>query len=199
MNEYELYFPSGCTLETGRVILREINQNDFHQFLPLTASPSTWLFFTRRLDQPDELKEWLKQAEEDRFKQIRMPFTVIEKSSGKICGSTSFGNFSFYDQRVEIGWTWLAPEFRGTGINQHAKFALLTFAFEKMICERVEIKTDNLNERAKQALRKIGAKEEGILRSHMLMPGGRRRDSVYFSILKNEWPEVKEKFFPDFS
>jgi RimJ/RimL family protein N-acetyltransferase len=126
-----------------------------------------------------------------------MPFVVFDKDEQKICGCTSFGNISFFDKRIEIGWTWLGERFLGTGVNRQAKFALLSFAFDVMKMERVEIKTDNLNERAKTALRKIGAKEEGILRSHMLMQDERRRDSVYFSILKDEWEKVKRSYFVD--
>jgi len=102
-----------------------------------------------------------------------------------------------FDKRIEIGWSWLAKKYQGTGINFHAKFSLLSYAFEVLDFERVEIKTDNLNERAKQALRKIGAKEEGVLRSHMQMPLNRRRDSVYFSILKNEWPGIRSSIFKE--
>jgi N-acetyltransferase len=197
MNDYELYFPAGFSLETSSVLLRRMEKQDFYPFLPISKSASTWTYFTKQLDDETELKEWVKQAVDETEKQTRVAFTVIEKASNKICGSTSYGNISFYDSRLEIGWTWLSEEARGTGINQHTKYALLKFAFENMLFERVEIKTDNLNERAKQALRKIGAKEEGVLRSHMLMPHGRRRDSVYFSILKNEWPLVKQQFFKD--
>ncbi|MDQ3292067.1 MAG: GNAT family N-acetyltransferase, partial [Bacteroidota bacterium] len=127
----------------------------------------------------------------------RVPFTIIQKDTGLVCGSTSYGNISFYDKRIEIGWSWLSTAFRGTQINRHSKFALLQYAFGTMQMERVEIKTDNLNERAKAALVKIGATPEGVLRSHMLMPGGRRRDSIYYSILKNEWPTIRQTIFPD--
>ena len=112
-------------------------------------------------------------------------------------GSSSFGSISYFDKRIEIGWSWLAKQYQGTGINFHAKFSLLSYAFDVLDWERVEIKTDNLNERAKQGLRKIGAKEEGVLRSHMQMPLNRRRDSVYFSILKNEWPAIKNSVFKE--
>jgi N-acetyltransferase len=189
------YFPEGLTLATGKVVLRPLQAEDIKHFLPLTASADLWMYFTKLLNQPEELNEWVRQAIEERTGKTRVPFTLTDKETGTVFGSTSFGNISFYDKRIEIGWTWLGKAFQGTGINHHAKFAMLQFAFERLLFERVEIKTDNLNERAKQALRKIGAKEEGILRSHMLMPGGRRRDSVYFSILKNEWPDVKSNFF----
>ena len=128
-----------------------------------------------------------------------MPFVIIEKDNNTICGCTSFGNISFYDKRIEIGWTWLGTPFMGTGINHHAKFVLLSYAFDALRFERMEIKTDNLNERAKKALVHIGATDEGVLRSHMLMPHGRRRDTIYYSIFKNEWETVKMLYFGDLS
>jgi RimJ/RimL family protein N-acetyltransferase len=194
---FDEYFPDGLSLSTQKLLLRPLKQQDIKQFLPLTAAAELWQYFTKLLNHEDQLTDWVNQGLEERAGKTRFPFTITEKETGVICGSTSFGNISFFDKRIEIGWTWLGKAFHGTGINHHAKYAMLQFAFEELLFERVEIKTDNLNERAKQALRKIGAREEGVLRSHMLMPGGRRRDSVYFSILKNEWPEVKSNFFKD--
>jgi N-acetyltransferase len=188
---FDEIFPEGLSLETSKVLLRPLVLADLNAFTSLTSSPATWKYFTKLLNDEDQLADWVNQAIDDRNNKIRYPFTVVEKETQAVCGSTSFGSISFFDKRIEIGWTWLAPSYQGTGINRHAKFAMLQFAFERIAFERVEIKTDNLNERAKEALRKIGAKEEGVLRSHMLMPGGRRRDSVYFSILKQEWPEIK--------
>ena len=136
-------------------------------------------------------------AMQERAAGKRVPFVIIDKGTGEICGCTSFGNISFYDKRIEIGWTWVGTATMGTGINHHAKFVLLSYAFDALRFERVEIKTDNLNERAKKALVHIGATEEGVLRSHMLMPHGRRRDSVYYSILRNDWETVKMLYFGD--
>ena len=92
----------------------------------------------------------LKEREEGK----RIPFTIIEKATGEVCGSTSLGSISYYDKRIEIGWSWLAKHYQGTGINFHAKFSMLSYAFDVLDWERVEIKTDNLNERAKQGLQK---------------------------------------------
>ena len=184
-------------LQTDKVILRPLQKSDTDLFRPLVTDPSVWKWFTFFLNEPGQLEKWIDMAIEDRGKGIRIPFTIVEKSTGAICGSTSFGSISYFDQRIEIGWSWLAKQYQGTGINFHAKFSLLSYAFEQLKWERVEIKTDNLNERAKQGLRKIGAKPEGVLRSHMQMPLNRRRDSIYFSILKNEWPDIRNSIFKD--
>jgi RimJ/RimL family protein N-acetyltransferase len=103
----------------------------------------------------------------------------------------AYGNLSEADRRLEIGWSWLGNAYRGCGVNRWAKFLLLEHAFERLSCERVEFKTDVLNVQARKALRNIGATEEGIFRSYNYMPDGRRRDAVYYSILRREWPNVR--------
>jgi RimJ/RimL family protein N-acetyltransferase len=113
---------------------------------------------------------------------------VIDKRSGKLLGSTGFGNYFPRDQRIEIGWTWLGKAFQGIGINAQMKSLMLQYAFEELEMLRVEFKTDVLNLPARQALLRLGAAEEGVLRSHTLMTQGRRRDTIYYSFLKGEWP-----------
>ncbi len=184
-------------LETDKVLLRPLQHLDIASFSNIANDPSLWKYFTFLLDDPAQLQQWVELALKEREEGKRIPFTIIEKTTGAVCGSTSFGNISYFDQRIEIGWSWLGKQFQGTGINFHAKFSLLSYAFDVLDWERVEIKTDNLNERSKQALRKIGATEEGVLRSHMKMSNYRRRDSVYFSIIKKEWPLIRNSIFKD--
>jgi N-acetyltransferase len=196
-NEYDRFFPSAIALETTRVQLRLLQTADIDALYKIAASPDIWKYFTKDLSNKEALRQWIETALNERAAQTRMPFVIIDKDTSEICGSTSFGNISFYDKRIEIGWTWLGTASMGTGINHHGKFTLLSYAFDAMQMERVEIKTDNLNIRAKQALIHIGAQEEGILRSHMLMHDNRRRDSVYYSIIKNEWEDVQVLYFND--
>ena len=198
-NEMDVFFPPGFQLETPRVVLRGMQQEDLEIYKGLAKDPEIWKFFTKNLSDPEEMELWVKEALAEKAQKKKMPFTVFDKDTKLICGSTSYGNFSFFDKRVEIGWTWLGKEYIGMGVNRHAKFALLSYAFEVMKMERVEIKTDLLNERAKSALLKIGMKPEGVLRSHMQMHSNRRRDTIYFSIIRSEWQERKEHFFADLS
>ena len=185
------------TLETDKVLLRPLQQEDISSFARIANEASLWRYFTFLLNNSAELQRWVEVAIKEREEGKRIPFTIVEKATNEVCGSTSLGSISYYDKRIEIGWSWLGKHFQGTGINFHAKYCMLCYAFDILDWERVEIKTDNLNERAKQGLRKIGAIEEGVLRSHMQMPLDRRRDSVYFSILKDEWPGVKNSIFKD--
>lgn len=171
-------------LENEKVLLRPLVRQDFSLLQALTTDPTMWIYFTQDLSIESEFEKWI----EPHFNQERLQFTVIEKSSGKAVGSTAFGNYSDRDRRVEIGWTWLGKDYWGTGINQAMKKVMLDYCFGSWNLKRVEIKTDVLNIPARMALEKFGAVEEGVLRSHTLMTHGRRRDTIYYSVLEGEWP-----------
>ena len=130
-------------------------------------------------------------AEQDRGESI--VFATVERSSGKVIGSTRFMNIDRANRRVEIGSTWIAPAWQRTAVNTEAKYLMLRHAFEVWNCFRVELKTDALNQRSRNAILRIGAKEEGTLRRHVITWTGRVRDSVYFSVLDSEWPQAKVK------
>jgi N-acetyltransferase len=130
-------------------------------------------------------------AEQERGESI--VFATIERNSGRVIGSTRFMNIDRVNRRVEIGSTWIAPAWHRTAVNTEAKYLMLNHAFEVWQCMRVELKTDALNQRSRNAILRIGAKEEGTLRKHLITWTGRVRDSIYFSILDTEWPEVKQR------
>jgi len=194
--QFQKFFPADFSIETLRVVIAPMKPEDYEVFLPLTTkSPELWKYFTKDLSIATDLKDWVNDAMKEKSAYQRMPFTITDHDTKQVCGSTSFGNISFFDQRIEIGWSWLAADYIGMGVNMAVKFALMSYAFEVLKMERVEAKTDFLNERAKAGLLKIGMIPEGVLRSHMRMPGNRRRDSAYYSILKDEWSERKSIFF----
>lgn len=130
-------------------------------------------------------------AEQERGESV--VFATVERSSGRTIGSTRFMNIDRGNKRVEIGSTWIAPAWQRTAVNTEAKYLMLRHAFEVWGCIRVELKTDGLNQKSRNAILRIGAKEEGTLRRHLVTWTGRVRDTVYFSILDGEWPEVKAK------
>jgi RimJ/RimL family protein N-acetyltransferase len=170
-------------LENELVLLRPMSRQDFPFLQKLSAHPDMWIYFTHDLSIPEEFEQWAA----GHFSADRLQFTVIQKSTGEIVGATAFGNYFQRDQRIEIGWTWLSKEVQGKGINPAMKKLMLDYCFEILKMKRVEIKTDVLNLPARKALQKIGAVEEGILRSHTLMTHGRRRDTIYYSFLEGEW------------
>jgi len=186
-------FEFNLTLQSDKILLRPLNSGDFNAFEKMTNDPSMWIYFTSDLSVKSDLLNWIEDGLRDFESKNRLPFTIIDKSTNNPIGSTSFGNISTRDQRVEIGWTWIGKEFQGTGVNQAIKYLMLTYIFDKLGFERVEVKTDVLNLKARKALIRIGFKEEGVMRSHTLMTHGRRRDTIYYSILKSEWAEIKMK------
>jgi RimJ/RimL family protein N-acetyltransferase len=187
----------GLTLETNRVLLRPVDEKDFDAFLRLAQDKDMWKYFTLNLADKTHLRKWMNSAFAEKAAGTRRPFSIVDKETNQIAGSTSMANISYHDLRLEIGGSWLGKDFRSTGLNLHAKYCLMRYAFEKLNFERVEFKTDVLNERAKQGLRKVGGKEEGVFRNHMTMWNDRRRDSIYFSVIKNEWPQLKLTTFKD--
>lgn len=140
----------------------------------------------------DDLERAAGKSLEEQQRGLSVPFATTERSSGKLIGMTRFMNIDAANRRVEIGSTWIAPAWQRTAVNTEAKYLMLRHAFEQWKCIRVELKTDSLNQRSRNAILRIGAKEEGTLRQHMVTHTGRLRDSVYFSILDREWPSVKQ-------
>jgi len=187
-------FAEDIILKNNSVLLRPLTSEDEEGLVKIAFDADIWKYTIVSVMNSTELKNYINTALQERKKNLRYPFTIVDKQSGEIAGSTSYGNISVKDKRLEIGWTWLGKKFRGTELNKNCKFLLLQYAFDHLKFERVEFKTDVLNDRARKALVKIGAKEEGILRSHMILYDGRRRDSVYYSILKDEWEELKASF-----
>jgi len=142
---------------------------------------------------PRHMAEYVETALKEQAAGTSLPFTQIDAATGKIIGSTRYANIERTHHRVEIGWTWVAPQWQRTGVNTEAKYLLLRHAFETLGCNRVELKTDSLNAKSRAAILRIGAQEEGIFRNHMITSAGRIRHTVYFSILNSEWPEVKHR------
>jgi len=165
------------------------------------------LFFEAAKDDLENIFRWIpysmrtvadfqllvEKAFEEQERGESVVFATIERSSEKVIGSTRFMNIDRVNRRVEIGSTWIAPAWQRTAINTEAKYLMLRHAFEVWQCIRVELKTDALNQKSRNAILRIGAKEEGTLRKHLITWTGRMRDSVYFSMLDSEWPEAKAR------
>lgn len=141
----------------------------------------------------EDFQRLIDKAFEEQERRESVVFATVEQSSGRVIGSTRFMNIDRSNCRVEIGSTWIAPAWQRTGVNTEAKYLMLWHAFDVWKCMRVELKTDALNQKSRNAILRIGAKEEGTLRRHLLTWTGRVRDTVYFSILDHEWPEVKTR------
>lgn len=181
------------TLENEHVALRPVAPEDREGLCAIALDPDIWRHFVVRIETAADFDAFLDQAFADRAAGLRVAYRITDKSTGLPAGSMSFGNLAERDGRLEIGWSWLGREFQGRGVNHWSKFLMLRHAFEVLGVERVEFKTDALNLRARQGLRNIGATEEGILRSFNPMPYGKRRNAVFYSVLKEEWPAVRDQ------
>jgi len=153
--------------------------------------PELWRWTASSIHTRDELRAYVESALNDAAGGKALPFVTIACASGAIVGSTRFGNFEAAHARVEIGWTFVAREWQRTALNTEAKLLMFRHAFDELGLERVELKTDALNANSRAAIRRLGAVEEGTLRHHMLTDSGRWRDSVYYSVVRAEWPAVR--------
>ncbi|REK87848.1 N-acetyltransferase [Streptomyces inhibens] len=182
-----------AVLDNGVVRLRPITAADREPIRSVAMDPAIWRYFVALVSDEASFKTFFDTMIADHEAGRRVVFHITDLATGRTAGSMSYGNLSEPDGRLEIGWSWLGRDFRGAGVNRHAKLLLLRHAFEQLGAERVEFKTDRRNEQARRALRNIGATEEGILRSFNPMPDGTRRDAVYYSVLRAEWPSVRDR------
>jgi RimJ/RimL family protein N-acetyltransferase len=179
------------TLEGGSVRLEPLTESHHAALCEIGLDPELWRLIPYRVTSAEEMLDYIRTALAGQAAGNTIPFVTVERASGGVVGSTRFMNIDAANRRVEIGATWLAQSWRRTAINTEAKYLMLRHAFETLGCIRVELKTDALNERSRAAILRIGAREEGTLRQHMLTWSGRLRDTVYFSIIDSEWPGVK--------
>jgi len=186
-------------LENKRVLLRPLQLEDAETLLPVALQPALWKVGIVNLQQKADLVNYIQGTLTLREQKAEMPFVIIDKKEGRAAGSTRFMNIAIDHKRAEIGATWIDTALHGSGLNKAMKFAMLQHAFEVMDLNRVELKTDELNIQSRNAIASIGAKQEGIFRHHMIVNGGRLRNTVYFSILKEEWPEIKERVFAKYN
>ena len=180
-------------LENEHLLLRPVRPEDRAELRTIAIDPRIWRYFVVRIETEDDFDAFFDLGIADQEAGRRVVYYIADKQTGTAAGSMSFGNIMERDGRLEIGWSWLGIDSQGKGINRWAKFLMMQHAFEQLGAERVEFKTDRLNVQARHALSNIGALEEGTLRSFNPMPDGRRRDAVYYSVLKAEWPQVKEQ------
>lgn len=180
------------TLQSDRVRLRPLALSDLDALASFALEPDLWRWRPQWVENRDDLESYIRFALKAQEEGTALPFVMVVRSSGAIAGSTGFMNIDRQNRRVEIGGTFIDPAWQRTFINTETKLLMLQHAFECWHCIRVELKTDSENNRSRKAILRIGAQEEGTLRNHMVMPDGRFRHSVYYSILDAEWPQVKQ-------
>ena len=180
------------TLEGKYVRLEPLGMQHQEGLCNAIRDGELWKLFVTLLPHPDNIDQFIEDAIQAHGHGDGLAFATIDKTTGQVAGSTRFMKANLPYLRTEIGYTFLGKQWQRTRINTEAKLLMLTHAFESLDINRVEFLTDYLNHTSRQAILRLGAKQEGILRNHMVMPDGRIRDSVMFSIIRNEWPGIKQ-------
>jgi RimJ/RimL family protein N-acetyltransferase len=190
------FTPAPVTLDGRHARLEPLALSHLPALCEVGLNPETWRFFVWQCLTPDDLRRFIDIALEEQSRAVSVPFATIAKGrrgdDDRLVGSTRFMTIDTKHRKAEIGTTWITPAFQRTAINTEAKLLMLRHAFEVWKCVRVEFKTDSLNEQSRAAIARLGAREEGTHRNHMITWTGRLRHSVYFSIIDSEWPAVRD-------
>jgi RimJ/RimL family protein N-acetyltransferase len=182
------------TLTGKHVRLEPMTEEHIPALAEIGVGQTFWDFMVYgNMNTVDDMRNWVNDILSRAEKGTDLPFVAIHLESGRVAGATRYLNIMPSDRGLEIGGTWYGPQFHRTVVNTECKYLLLSHAFETLGCIRVQLKTDLRNERSQKAIERIGAVKEGVLRNHMILPDGRFRHSVYYSILDTEWPEVKKR------
>src|SRR5688572_19186111 len=181
------------TLEGRRVRLIPMTRDHIGALWIAGNDPGLWQATSGKIESPEDMRLYVETALAEQECGVSLPFSTVEKESGAIVGSSRFGNISREHKRVEVGWTWVTFAWQRTYVNTEAKLLMFAHAIEQWGCNRIELKTNALNVRSRRAMLRLGLKEEGTLRRHMVNPDGTVRDTVYYSVIAEEWPEMKAR------
>ncbi|NTZ85720.1 GNAT family N-acetyltransferase [Burkholderia metallica] len=181
------------TLIGERVVLRPLEASDRQALLDAAADGELWNLKVTVVPGAQTIDAYIDTALQGRAACTVMPFVIVDRASGRVIGSTRFWKIDRKNRKLEIGHTWLGESAQHTRANTEAKWLLLAYAFDTLQCVRVQFTTDELNEKSRAAILRLGAKQEGIVRHERIMPDGRKRNSVRFSIIDDEWPEVRAR------
>ena len=181
------------TLGGALVRLQPLSMEHLDGLCAVGLDPDLWRWIPVQVLDRHGMQAYVELALDEQRRGVSLPFATTLKSTGEVIGSTRYMNIDLKNRRVEIGATWIGRPWHRSAVNTETKYLMLRHAFETLHCARVELKTDALNERSRSAILRLGAKQEGTLRRHVLTDTGRMRDTVYFSILDDEWPEIKSR------
>lgn len=187
------------TLYGKHIVLRPPSINDIEGLTLAARDGEIWNNHFSQFPKPNEIPTYIQKMVELQKKGVILPFITIHKDSNMIVGTTRYLNIDYDNYRLEIGHTWIAKSWRKTYVNTEAKYLMLQYAFEKLGCIAVEIRTDVLNTVSRRAIKRLGAKKDGVLRYHKIMRDGRIRNTVCYSIIEPEWEEVKKKLIEKLS
>jgi N-acetyltransferase len=195
---YTNFFDSPIILEDELVKIEPLEEKHFELLLPVAMHQELWLYTIQQINSPEDFRKYFSIALEEKAQKKSYPFAYYDKQAQQYVGSTRYLNIDFGNLRLEIGSTWLHPSLHGKGFNKHCKFLLLSYGFEQLHLNRIELKTSHLNLKSQKAMLKIGAVRDGVFRNHIVNENGSIRHSHYFSFIKEEWPGIKNTIFKAF-
>lgn len=181
------------SLTGPRILLRPLLASDAPALVDAAADGELWNLPFTVVPSAATVEAYLRTALDGRAVGTVMPFATVIRDTGRVIGSTRFWKIDRNNRKLEIGSTWIAASWQKTFVNTEAKYLMLRHAFEEMACVRVQLTTDEINAKSRAAILRLGARQEGIVRNERIMPDGRKRNSVRFSIIDDEWPEVKAR------
>ena len=196
--DYNNFFNQQLILEDELVRIEPLEEKHYELLLPTAMQKELWLYTIQQINTPEDFKKYFNTALEEKAQQKSYPFAYFNKHTMEYVGSTRYLNIDFANLRLEIGSTWLHPSLHGKGFNKHCKFLLLSYGFEQLQLNRIELKTSHLNLKSQNAMLKIGAVQEGVFRNHIVNDNGSIRHSHFFSFIKEEWPAIKQNIFKEF-
>ena len=189
-----VFYPQPVTLEGRHVRLEPLLPSHAENLFEVGQEETIWPYMPRPpLKSVQDARAMIDQALQVAASGTQIPFAIVERTSGKAIGSTRYLDIRRNDRGLEIGWTWIGTAFQRTVANTECKYLLLRHAFEDLSAVRVQLKTDLRNVRSQRAIERLGAVREGVLRNHMVLWDGYIRDTVYYSVIECEWPEVKRR------
>jgi RimJ/RimL family protein N-acetyltransferase len=180
------------TLQGPRILLRPLQYIDADALLQAAADGELWNLTVTVVPSASTIDSYLKKALDGRDAGTVMPFVIVLKDSGEVIGSTRFWKIDPLNRKLEIGSSWISERWQKSFVNTEAKYLMLRHAFEVLDCVRVQFTTDENNQKSRNAILRLGAQQEGIVRHERIMPDGRKRNSVRFSIIDDEWPQVRQ-------
>ena len=196
--KYDDFFFGDVVLENDRARLEPLKPEHFEKLLPIALNLEIWEFTSATVTDEKSFQKYFTQALSEKSEKASYPFAIFDIQANQYAGCTRYANIFFEHKRLEIGWTWYHPPLQRTGLNKNCKHLLLSYAFDVLQLNRVELKTSGTNVKSQGAMLKIGAVKEGTLRRHMISERGMLRDSVYFSFIREEWEETKQNYFAEF-
>jgi len=182
---------SPVTLTGQFVRLEPLTEAHLEGLWSVGNDPSIWTWNPSPIETKEDMRRYIELALDAQAKGDVLVFATVDLASNKVIGSTRYGAIDLSNKRLEIGWTWIAPAWQRTAINTEAKLLMMRYAFNSLQCNRIEWKTDSMNERSRNAILRLGATFEGTFRQHMVTASGRLRDTVYYSVVRNEWPTIE--------